>query len=41
VRAKVEELKKAGANEQEEFDEEGGQYWVVMLDPESNEFCVQ
>jgi len=29
-----------GAAEQREW-EERGEYWVVMLDPEGNEFCVQ
>jgi len=40
VRAKVERLLKLGATEQPEWDELG-EYWVVMLDPEGNEFCVQ
>jgi len=40
VRERVESLKALGAREQNE-DEENGEYWVVMLDPEGNEFCVQ
>jgi len=40
VRAEVERLVKLGAKEQREW-EERGDYWVVMLDPEGNEFCVQ
>jgi hypothetical protein len=40
VRAEVERLLILGATEQAEW-EERGDYWVVMLDPEGNEFCVQ
>jgi Glyoxalase-like domain len=40
VRVEVERLLKLGATEQREWEERGG-YWVVMLDPEGNEFCVQ
>jgi hypothetical protein len=40
VRAEVERLLKLGAKEQREW-EERDEYWVVMLDPEGNEFCVQ
>jgi hypothetical protein len=40
VRAEVERLVKLGATEQRECDGRG-EYWVVMLDPEGNEFCVQ
>jgi hypothetical protein len=40
VRAEVERLLKLGATEQREWEEQG-EYWVVMLDPEGNEFCVQ
>jgi hypothetical protein len=29
-----------GAERLDEFDEPGG-YWIVMRDPEGNEFCVQ
>ena len=32
--------KKLSYREQQEW-EERGEYWVVMLDPEGNEFCVQ
>jgi hypothetical protein len=40
ARAEVERLLKLGATEQREWEEQG-EYWVVMLDPEGNEFCVQ
>jgi hypothetical protein len=40
VRAEVERLLKLGAKEQREWEEQG-EHWVVMLDPEGNEFCVQ
>ncbi len=40
VGARVDYLKSLGASRQGEFDE-NGDYWVVMLDPEGNEFCVQ
>ncbi len=40
VRAEVKRLTKLGAKEQREWEEEG-EFWVVMLDPEGNEFCVQ
>jgi len=40
VRAEVERILTLGALEQREW-EERGEYWVVMLDPEGNEFCVQ
>jgi hypothetical protein len=40
VRAKVESLKPLGAKEDHEL-EENGEYCVIMLDPEGNEFCVQ
>jgi catechol 2,3-dioxygenase-like lactoylglutathione lyase family enzyme len=39
VAAKVARLKTLGASQQSEYDE--GDYWIVMLDPEGNEFCVQ
>jgi len=38
--SEVERLFMLGAAEQREW-EERGEYWVVMLDPEGNEFCVQ
>lgn len=40
VHAKVEELVAAGATRLSEHDELGS-HWVVMQDPEGNEFCVQ
>lgn len=40
VEAHVRTLIEAGATFQERFDGPTG-YWVVMLDPEGNEFCVQ
>jgi hypothetical protein len=40
VNAEVERLIGLGATKQREVDETG-EYCVVMLDPEGNEFCVQ
>ena len=40
VDAEVDRLLRVGATKQKAW-EERGQYWVVMLDPEGNEFCVQ
>jgi hypothetical protein len=40
VDATVERLKAFGASVQR-IVEERGEYWVVMQDPEGNEFCVQ
>ena len=40
VERRVRELLEAGASFGERFDEPTG-YWVVMTDPEGNEFCVQ
>ena len=40
VRAKAEALRALGASEHSVV-EENGEYWIVMLDPEGNEFCVQ
>jgi hypothetical protein len=40
VDAEVERLIEEGASMQRAW-EEGGEYWVVMEDPEGNEFCVQ
>lgn len=37
--AKVDELVAAGASQVRRVDEEGG-WWMVMTDPEGNEFCV-
>jgi hypothetical protein len=38
-RAKVDDLIAAGATEVRRVDEQG-QWWMVMTDPEGNEFCV-
>lgn len=40
VGAEVERLVRLGATRVQEFDE-AGEYWIVMADPEGNEFCVQ
>jgi hypothetical protein len=40
VEAHVDRLLEAGASFMERYDNELG-YWVVLLDPEGNEFCVQ
>jgi Glyoxalase-like domain len=40
VEAHVEKLVTAGGSVQRRA-EEHGEYWVVMTDPEGNEFCVQ
>jgi hypothetical protein len=40
VRTEVDRLVAAGATEVEERDK-WGDHWVVMQDPEGNEFCVQ
>lgn len=40
VAAKVDQLLAAGATVVREF-EENDEHWVVMQDPEGNEFCVQ
>jgi hypothetical protein len=40
VTGKVEQLMEAGATVLKEF-EERGEHWIVMQDPEGNEFCVQ
>ena len=40
IAAKVASLTDAGASVLHEM-EERGEYWVVMQDPEGNEFCVQ
>jgi hypothetical protein len=37
---KARELVEAGATEERRMDEDG-QYWIVMRDPEGNEFCLQ
>jgi hypothetical protein len=42
VAAKVAALETAGATKGDTFDmPDRGDYWVVMRDPEGNEFCVQ
>jgi hypothetical protein len=41
VDAEVERLTGAGATVVRPGGEERGEYWVVMQDPEGNEFCVQ
>jgi hypothetical protein len=40
INIEIERLLKLGATKQREWEEQG-EYWVVMLDPEGNEFCVQ
>ena len=40
VDAKADELKGLGATELRRA-EEYGEYWIVMQDPEGNEFCLQ
>lgn len=40
VTAAVQRLTEAGAAQQAVFDERG-EYWIVMQDPEGNEFCLQ
>jgi len=41
VGAEVERLRSEGATVVRPGGEERGEYWVVMQDPEGNEFCVQ
>ena len=41
VDAEVERLTGVGATVARPGGEERGEYWVVMQDPEGNEFCVQ
>ncbi|MGQ0798332.1 MAG: VOC family protein [Methanobacteriota archaeon] len=40
IHVEVDRLLGLGATKQQAWEELGG-YWVVMLDPEGNEFCVQ
>ena len=40
VRAHVAQLVAAGATVQREMNEESG-WWIVLTDPEGNEFCLQ
>lgn len=41
VNTEVERILELGATKQREWEEPDGTYWVVMLDPEGNEFCIQ
>ena len=41
VNEEVERLVGIGATKDHELDEGRGEYCVIMLDPEGNEFCVQ
>jgi hypothetical protein len=41
VNAEVDRLRGLGATKHHELDEGRGEYCVIMLDPEGNEFCVQ
>ena len=41
VDAEVERLVRLGAKRDHDLDEGRGEYCVIMLDPEGNEFCVQ
>jgi glyoxalase superfamily protein len=41
VDSEVERLRSEGATVVRPGGEERGEYWVVMQDPEGNEFCVQ
>jgi hypothetical protein len=40
IRSEVDRLVTLGASEGKEFREPSG-HWIVMTDPEGNEFCVQ
>lgn len=40
VLSEAERISALGARKQQEFEEDG-EYWIVMLDPEGNEFCIQ
>lgn len=40
VESEVERVMKLGATRVQSF-EQSGEYWVVMQDPEGNEFCLQ
>ena len=40
IATEAERLSAAGASRLAEFDE-GAEYWLVMQDPEGNEFCLQ
>jgi glyoxalase superfamily protein len=41
VNIEVDRLVLLGATKDHVLDEGGGEYWVVMKDPDGNEFCVQ
>lgn len=41
VNTEVERLVRLGATRDHELDEGRGEYCVIMLDPDGNEFCVQ
>ena len=41
VRANAERLVALGATVVKEFDEGNMGFWIVMADPEGNEFCCQ
>jgi len=41
ITAEVERILRLGATKQRVWKEPDGEYWIVMLDPEGNEFCVQ
>jgi hypothetical protein len=41
ITAEVERILRLGATKQKVWEEPDGGYFVVMLDPEGNEFCIQ
>ena len=41
IAAEVERLKKLGADDHRGAMEKDGEFWVRMIDPEGNEFCLQ
>jgi hypothetical protein len=41
ITAEVERILRLGATKQRVWNEADGGYFVVMLDPEGNEFCIQ
>jgi predicted enzyme related to lactoylglutathione lyase len=41
ITAEVERILHLGATKQKVWEEPDGGYFVVMLDPEGNEFCIQ
>jgi hypothetical protein len=40
IRREAERVEALGATRQREFDQRG-EFWIVMQDPEGNEFCLQ